>query len=96
MKIIIAFIIIILNFNMYICHNSERSEAIIGSNREFGLGGGGGGGGRGSGGGGGGLVGRRRVKLALAGLYLSATALHSVYLLYVKLRLSGPTLTSER
>ena len=61
---------------------SERSEAIIGSNREFGLGGG--------------LVGRRRVKLALAGLYLSATALHSVYLRYVKLRLSGPTLTSER
>ena len=48
-------------------HNSERSEAIIGSNREFGLGGGGGGG-----------VGRRRVKLALAGLYLSTTALHLV------------------
>ena len=70
---------------------SERSEAIIGSNREFGLGGGGGG--RGSGGG---LVGRRRVKLALAGLYLSATALHLVYLRYVKLRLSGPTLTSDR
>ena len=65
-------------------HNSERSEAIIGSNREFGRGGGGG------------VVGRRRVKLALAGLYLSATALHSVYLLYVKLTLSGPTLTSER
>ena len=64
-------------------YNSERSEAIIGSNREFGLGGGG-------------LVGRRRVKLALAGLYLSATALHLVYLLYVKLRLSGPTLISER
>ena len=54
------------------------------SNREFGLGGGGG------------LVGRRRVKLAIAGLYLSATALHLVYLRYVKLRLSGPTLTSER
>ena len=50
-------------------NDSERSEAIIGSNREFGLGGGGGGRG-------GGLVGRRRVKLALAGLYLSATALH--------------------
>ena len=65
--------------------NSERSEDIIGSNREFGLGGVDGGG-----------VGRRRVKIALAGLYLSATALHSVYLLYVKLRLSGPTLISER
>ena len=64
---------------------SERSEAIIGSNQEFGLSGGVDV-----------VVGRRRrVKIALAGLYLSATALHLVYLLYVKLRLSGPTLISE-
>ena len=47
----------------------RAKRGYIGSNREFGLGGGAGGGG---------LVGRRRVKLALAGLYLSATALHLV------------------